>query len=327
MHATPSTAAAVWRADASILNPPASPRPKHWPRLLCVLVFAAAFQAGEPSAVPLPPGVGADWSSATAWHETTLTRERLCLNGLWRWQPAAPSATIPPTNHWGWFKVPGIWPGITDWMQKDSQTVYVHPAWKDSSLRELSAVSKPPASVSPLWTARLSPGNCSYWDRKGPAVLANSAQPWRRSSKPAAASWRWDGLMPTPRHPSPSTSSGSRRNTSIPSSIPHAWAHPWPESAQRTCTAGIHGSSHRSRGGRPSDRRRRLGPRHQRSRRLLPADPLAIRRPPQPGAQTHLPPDRLSGEPPFGQPGCAGPASFVGPMVPAGSTRRTRLLA
>ncbi len=35
-----------------------------------------------------------------------------------------------PTKNWGYFKVPGCWPGITDYMQKDSQTVYPHPRWK-----------------------------------------------------------------------------------------------------------------------------------------------------------------------------------------------------
>ena len=70
-----------------------------------------------------------------AYRETTPTRERVCLNGLWRWQPATETVTdrVPPGN-WGYFKVPGSWPGITDYMQKDCQTVHAHPAWQDDSL-------------------------------------------------------------------------------------------------------------------------------------------------------------------------------------------------
>ncbi len=32
-----------------------------------------------------------------------------------------------PAGNWGYFKVPGSWPGVTDYMQKDCQTVYAHP--------------------------------------------------------------------------------------------------------------------------------------------------------------------------------------------------------
>ena len=54
----------------------------------------------------------------------TDTRERICINGLWRWQPASTEPAQPPTENWGYFKVPGCWPGITDYLQKDSQTLY-----------------------------------------------------------------------------------------------------------------------------------------------------------------------------------------------------------
>ncbi len=37
---------------------------------------------------PLPPGVHAVWDLGKAYRETTPTRERLSINGLWRWQPA-----------------------------------------------------------------------------------------------------------------------------------------------------------------------------------------------------------------------------------------------
>src|SRR6476646_7259215 len=82
------------------------------------------------SAVPLPGGVQAVWDISKAFREATLTRERICLNGLWRWQPADAQSEELPAGSWGYFKVPGSWPGITDYMQKDSQTVFAHADWK-----------------------------------------------------------------------------------------------------------------------------------------------------------------------------------------------------
>jgi beta-galactosidase len=78
----------------------------------------------------LPAGVKAVWDLERAQRESTATRERFCINGLWRWQPAATETATPPVRDWGFFKVPGCWPGITDYLQKDSQTLYLHPRWK-----------------------------------------------------------------------------------------------------------------------------------------------------------------------------------------------------
>ncbi|MBI2925074.1 MAG: hypothetical protein HYY24_05145 [Verrucomicrobia bacterium] len=89
---------------------------------------------------PLPEGVQAVWDMAKAARETTATRERICLNGLWLWQPGDPSSIDQqPSTNWGHFKVPGCWPGITDYMQKDCQTVFGHPSWKDRLLGSVSA--------------------------------------------------------------------------------------------------------------------------------------------------------------------------------------------
>src|SRR5262245_26281742 len=65
----------------------------------------------------LPKGVKAIWALDKAYHETTPTRERICINGLWHWQPALNSGDDVPEKNWGYFKVPGCWPGITDYMQ------------------------------------------------------------------------------------------------------------------------------------------------------------------------------------------------------------------
>ena len=51
-----------------------------------LLGAASAFAQGQ--AVALPNGVQAVWDMDKAYHETTPTRERVCINGLWRWQPA-----------------------------------------------------------------------------------------------------------------------------------------------------------------------------------------------------------------------------------------------
>ena len=51
------------------------------------------FGAEQAEAV-LPAGVKAVWDLDKAFREKSPTRERVCLNGLWRWQPG-PSAKPP----------------------------------------------------------------------------------------------------------------------------------------------------------------------------------------------------------------------------------------
>src|SRR5262249_19268831 len=114
------------------------------PKLVFTGAMALAFgMAGSgnaaPPDAPLPAGVRAVWDLQKAYREKTPTRERVCLNGLWRWQPAETAAESVPADRWGYFKVPGRWPGITDYMQKDSQTGYANPAWKDANLASLTA--------------------------------------------------------------------------------------------------------------------------------------------------------------------------------------------
>ena len=87
--------------------------------LLGVLALAAGT-VGRPGRtgpeIMLPNGVRAVWDLEKAYREKTPTRERVCLNGLWRWQPAGEVADAVPSDRWGYFKVPGSWPGITDYM-------------------------------------------------------------------------------------------------------------------------------------------------------------------------------------------------------------------
>jgi len=86
----------------------------------------------------LPEAVKAVWDVDRAYRESTDTRERICINGLWRWQPGDKGVDVVPADNWGYFKVPGCWPGITDYMQKDCQTVHAHSSWASHNLRSIS---------------------------------------------------------------------------------------------------------------------------------------------------------------------------------------------
>ena len=97
---------------------------------LALLVTTMAFGRDA----TLPKGVRAVWDMNKAYRETTPTRERTCINGLWRWQPADELTETVPNEGWGYFKVPGSWPGLTSYMQKDCQTVYRHASWDKRDL-------------------------------------------------------------------------------------------------------------------------------------------------------------------------------------------------
>jgi len=119
-------------------------------------VIASSLGCGQAQeAAQLPNGVRAVWDLARAFREATPTRERVCINGLWRWQPAEPAAEAVPAGNWGYFKVPGCWPGITDYMQKDCQTVHTHPAWQDKDLGSVTAAwYQREITVPGEWTGR-----------------------------------------------------------------------------------------------------------------------------------------------------------------------------
>jgi len=66
------------------------------------LCFSSTLNRGlgaDQVATPLPDGVKAVWDLSNAYRETTPTRERICLNGLWQWQPAEyQSQSLPASN-------------------------------------------------------------------------------------------------------------------------------------------------------------------------------------------------------------------------------------
>jgi beta-galactosidase len=134
------------------------------PSLPIALLFAATWgliamsysaPAQTQSAPPLPPEVRAVWDEAKAWHETTPTRERLCINGLWRWQPASENALDVPAGDWGYYKVPACWPGIQDYLQSDYQTLYRHASWTNTNLGEVrSAWYERTITIPQSWAGR-----------------------------------------------------------------------------------------------------------------------------------------------------------------------------
>src|SRR5262249_37712083 len=56
-----------------------------------------------------------------------------------RWQPAKDSADAVPADQWGFFKVPGFWPGTNNYIQEDCQILYRHPSWKGLGLQGITA--------------------------------------------------------------------------------------------------------------------------------------------------------------------------------------------
>ncbi|MBU1711876.1 MAG: hypothetical protein KKD47_02110, partial [Proteobacteria bacterium] len=108
---------------------------------LAILIIGCAKESLSDSNfnTRLPEGVKTVWDLEKAYIEKTPTRGRVCLNGLWLWQPANNEADVLPTGRWGYFKVPGPWPGITDYMQKDCQTVYPHSSWKNENIGNIIA--------------------------------------------------------------------------------------------------------------------------------------------------------------------------------------------
>ncbi len=122
-----------------------------------VMMIGLAFTDlhADAFSTPLPDGVRAVWEPGKAFHETTPTRERICLNGLWRWQPGDVHEERTPVGNWGFFKVPGCWPGIADYMQKDSQTLFANTEWKGFKPAETAAAwYEREITVPSAWSGR-----------------------------------------------------------------------------------------------------------------------------------------------------------------------------
>ena len=119
---------------------------RHGHSVLASMVWLAmattpALAQDQPAA-PLPRGIKAVWDLTSACRETTSTRERICINGLWRCQPAEAKIGQAPTGNWGFFKVPGPWPEyrVRAWMAEESQKIYRHPSWEKKDFRTVDLV-------------------------------------------------------------------------------------------------------------------------------------------------------------------------------------------
>jgi len=123
--------------------------------LFSLLLMLSHVRGGDQSVASLPNGIEAVWDTDRAVGEATATRARVCLNGLWRWQPVRGDIATPPPDGWGFFKVPGCWPGITDYMQKDCQRVFPHLSWQDHPLAGVAAAwYQREVTVPPAWAGR-----------------------------------------------------------------------------------------------------------------------------------------------------------------------------
>ncbi len=83
----------------------------------------------------LPEGVKAVWDLEKAHREATSTRERVCINGLWRFKPGAgDDKSVPPADsEWGYFKVPGTWPLEPGRRETGrSQRIYAPESWAET---------------------------------------------------------------------------------------------------------------------------------------------------------------------------------------------------
>jgi hypothetical protein len=154
----------------------------------CALVGGMCWGAGlnpafgaETSPTILPTNVAAVWDLSKAYHETTPTRERICLNGLWQWQPAGAESGQVPAGNWGYFKVPGCWPGITDYMQKDCQIVIAHPNWSVRRFGELTAAwYQREISVPGNWSGRRIAVSLDYMNSYAQVLVRGSRSRWPR---------------------------------------------------------------------------------------------------------------------------------------------------
>lgn len=100
------------------------------------------LRAMSPSDLPVPDGMTGDPESLdNAWRQSTETRDKICLNGLWRFRPVQvgdkPDAVPAKGDSWGWFKVPGNWPNSVSEIDSGSQRLWLDPWLEENVGRKL----------------------------------------------------------------------------------------------------------------------------------------------------------------------------------------------
>ena len=102
---------------------------------------------------PIPGGLSKErqWDISDAFRIVTSTRDSFCLNGLWNFFPVRSETAahdIPDEGTgWGWFKVPGIWPGM-GWGSEqpaDNNLIVLSP---------MAAAGFDPAKLNTAWYRR-----------------------------------------------------------------------------------------------------------------------------------------------------------------------------
>ena len=70
-----------------------------------------------------------------AAHVRTAFREKISLNGLWRFRPVfdGRKEMRPPRDGWGWFKVPAVWPDLSN---PSNDHLFYLPARESAALRK-----------------------------------------------------------------------------------------------------------------------------------------------------------------------------------------------
>ncbi len=94
-------------------------------------------RAEKPCNAPIPDGVTGDpWSIDDAWRQTSESRVRYSLNGLWGMRPVLSNelerAVVPAANdNWGWARIPSMMSSLGSWYS-NVQKFWVSPWFEDN---------------------------------------------------------------------------------------------------------------------------------------------------------------------------------------------------